>query len=244
MINLRILAVSLVVYLLASLNTASALAKPTLYEEASQNYEKKNFEAARDQFLKVVKNQPKSFQAHFQLANCYTQLKEFKKARQSYATCLTCKPDKETAGQAQNAIQFLDTYIANGGKMPAPASSWQPSSWNTSQSSGGRPSQSFTSASASNDEPDGVKFLRSHKSEIMAQGEREAKAVMDQSEKDIEDLKENGMYRFRDPDTGFRTRGAPPYMIEQIKKEAQQKANEIRKEAKRRADAIRIPGED
>jgi tetratricopeptide (TPR) repeat protein len=233
MISLRTLLVTSIV----SLSATSATAKPSLYDQASQNYEKQNFAAARDQFLKVVKSEPKSFKAQFQLANCYAQLKDFKKARATYATCLTCKPDKDTATLAQNAVQYLDAYMARAAQPQAPPSWQRPSAWGTSGTHS-------SPDSSSNSEPDQVKFLRAHKSEIMAQGEREAKAVTDQSEKDIEDLKENGMYRYRDPDTGYRTRGAPPYMIEQIKKEAKEKANEIRKEAKRRADAIRIPGED
>jgi tetratricopeptide (TPR) repeat protein len=242
LIPLMIPLVLLVLLITGDFTATCAVAKPSLYDEASKNYELQKFEVARDQFLKVVKNQPKSFQAHFQLANCYAQLKDFKKARVSYAACLTCKPDKETTARAQNAIQYLDAYIARGSQAPAQASSsWRTNPWNNS-SSGLRSNPSFSSTS--NQESDQIKFLRTHKSEIMAQGEREAKVVMDQADKDIEDLKENGMYRYRDPDTGFRARGAPPYMIEQIKKEAQEKASEIKKEAKRRADAIHIPGEE
>jgi tetratricopeptide (TPR) repeat protein len=244
LIPLMIPLVLLVLLSFSGFTATCAAAKPSLYEEASKNYELQKFEVARDQFLKVVKNQQKSFRARFQLANCYAQLKDFKKARESYAACLTCKPDKETTARAQNAIQYLDAYMARGSQAPAQASSsWRTNSWNSS-SSGLRSNPSSSSTSTTNQEPDQIKFLRTHKSEIMAQGEREAKVVMDQADKDIEDLKENGMYRYRDPDTGFRARGAPPYMIEQIKKEAQEKANEIKKEAKRRADAIHIPGEE
>ena len=60
-----------------------------VYDKACAEYTKGDYKAAKDDFLSASKQNPKNWQALYQLANCYVQLKDFTNAKKSYADCLT-----------------------------------------------------------------------------------------------------------------------------------------------------------
>lgn len=202
------------------------------YSQGTADYAVGYFVGAKLHFIKAAAAKPKSWQAHYQLANTYIQLKDSANAKKSYLKCVACNPPADTKANCQRAI----AYIASNPTLAAPAAAapvYRPSMY----SSGTR----STSTSASTTAPAGSSGgdgKEAQRAKIMQAAEAEIAKMRAEEEVRLKEMEANANQMFRYPDGTVKT-GLSTEEEAAFKKEVEQKASAIRENARRRADSIR-----
>lgn len=201
------------------------------YSQGTADYAVGYFVGAKLHFIKAAAAKPKSWQAHYQLANTYIQLKDSANAKKSYLKCIACNPPADTKAHCQRAI----AYIASNPTLAAPAAAapvYRPSMY----TSGTRPSStSSTTASAGTGGGDDKEERRA---KIMQTAEAEIAKMRTEEEVRLKEMEANANQMYRHAD-GTVKPGLSTEEEAAFKKEVEQKASAIRENARRRAESIR-----
>jgi tetratricopeptide (TPR) repeat protein len=201
------------------------------YSQGTADYAVGYFVGAKLHFIKAAAAKPKSWQAHYQLANTYIQLKDSANAKKSYLKCIACNPPADTKANCQKAI----AYIASNPTLAAPAAAapvYRPSMY----SSGTRSSSTTSTApSVGSSGSDGKEAQRA---KIMQAAEAEIAKMRAEEEVRLKEMEANSNERYRQADGTVKT-GLSTEEEAAFKKEVEQKASAIRENARRRADSIR-----
>jgi len=225
----RFAAVSTVAALLAS--AAPALADA--YSDGTASYAAGNFAKAKAQFMKAIAAKPKSWQAHYQLANTYVQLKEAGNAKTSYTKCISLAPPPDIKANCTSAI----SYIAGNPALTAPA---------VPAARPKRQSQAHTSSSgagtADDDSDDGgngaPNSVEARRAAVLQEGEAEIARMREHENEKLKDAEAGGNQRYITHD-GQEVMGLTPEDKAAMEKEIERKAAEIRDRYKRKAASIR-----
>lgn len=78
------------------------------YSEGTAAYTSGNFAAAKAHFIKATQAKPKQWEAHYQLANTYVQLKDSASAKASYQKCINLNPPADVKGMCTNALAVIE----------------------------------------------------------------------------------------------------------------------------------------
>ncbi len=201
------------------------------YSQGTADYAVGYFVGAKLHFIKAAAAKPKSWQAHYQLANTYIQLKDSANAKKSYLKCIACNPPADTKANCQRAL----AYIASNPTLAAPAAAapvYRPSMYSSGTTSS---STSSTTESAGASGSDGKEAQRA---KIMQAAEAEIAKMRAAEEVRLKEMEANSNQMFRHDD-GTVSPGLSQEDHAAFKKEVEQKATAIRENAKRRADSIR-----
>lgn len=196
------------------------------YSDGTASYAAGNFAKAKEQFAKAIVAKPKSWQAHYQLANTYMQLKDSANAKKSYAKCLTCSPPADIKGNCVTAI----AYIATNPTLAAPAAAApRPQPYTPKYSS------SAETASGSGGGDSGVEARRAA---ILQQGEAEIAKMREHENEKLKEAEASGNQRYLTHD-GQEVMGLTREDRAAMEKEIERKAAEIRDLYKRKAQSVR-----
>lgn len=199
------------------------------YSQGTDSYAAGNFIKAKGHFAKAVVAKPKSWQAHYQLANTFVQLKDSANAKKSYLKCLASNPPADVKANCERAI----AYIASNPTLTAPAAAapvYRPSMY----SSGTRStSDSSTAGSADPNEK-----LEEQRSRIMQEAEAQVVKMRAEEEIRLKEMEANANQMWRHPD-GTVKNGLSNEEEAAFRKEVEQKAAQIKANARRRADNVR-----
>lgn len=201
------------------------------YSQGTADYAVGYFVGAKLHFIKAAAAKPKSWQAHYQLANTYIQLKDSANAKKSYLKCIACNPPADTKANCQKAI----AYIASNPTLAAPAAAapvYRPSMY----SSGTR--SSSTTSTAPSVGSSGTDGKEAQRAKIMQAAEAEIAKMRAEEEVRLKEMEANSNERYRQADGTVKT-GLSTEEEAAFKKEVEQKASAIRENARRRADSIR-----
>lgn len=199
------------------------------YSQGTDSYAADNFIKAKGHFAKAVVAKPKSWQAHYQLANTYVQLKDSANAKKSYVKCLASNPPADIKANCERAV----AYIASNPTLTAPAAAapvYRPSMY----SSGTR----STSGSSSTASADPNEKIEEQRSRIMQEAEAQIVKMRAEEEIRLKEMEANANQMWRHPDGTVRN-GLSNEEEAAFKKEVEQKAAEIKANARRRADNVR-----
>ncbi len=200
------------------------------YSQGTADYAVGYFVGAKLHFIKAAAAKPKSWQAHYQLANTYIQLKDSANAKKSYLKCIACKPPADTKANCERAI----AYIASNPTLAAPAAAapvYRPSMYSSGSGSASTSASSST-GSGGGDHKEG------EKAKIMQAAEAEIAKMRAAEEVRLKEMEANSNQMYRSDD-GTVHPGLSQEEHAAFKKEVEQKATYIRENAKRRADSIR-----
>lgn len=204
---------------------ASAPAFADAYSDATASYAAGNFAKAKDQFLKATVAKPTSWQAHYQLANTYMQLKDSANAKKSYAKCLSNSPPADIKANCQTAI----SYIATNPKLTAPApAAPRPQPY----------TPSYSSPSATSADAGGGSDIEAKRAAIMQEGEAEIARMREQENEKLKEAEANGNQRYITHD-GNEVMGLTREDKATMEKEIERKAAEIRDRYRRKAASVR-----
>jgi tetratricopeptide (TPR) repeat protein len=197
------------------------------YQAGCKYYASGNWQAAKSAFQQVIRKDPKSYKAQYQLANTLIQLKDYASAAQAYKACLMCNPDPLTAQNCRRAQAFLMQPQALPGagsgshaSVPLPPPPFAPNKM------------------AEREKTDQEKQADARKEEIMNEAEKQAKQIRDQAKQELTDLEQNGNYWVRDAQTGEVRTGVPSQIGQDIMREAEEKASRLLEEARRHCASI------
>lgn len=204
------------------------------YSQGTSDYAAGNFAKAKEHLVKATAAKPKSWQAHYQLANTYVQLKESANAKKSYGKCLSCNPPADIKANCERAM----SYITSNPSLTAPAAAApRPSMY----SSGTRSSASSTSVSTSS----GSGAVDPHASQkdaakqrIMAEAEAQIAKMKAEEDERHREMVAGANQVYRNPD-GSVTTGLSSEEEAAFQKEVEQKAAAIRESARRRAESVK-----
>lgn len=195
------------------------------YSDGTASYAGGNFAKAKDQFVKATAAKPKSWQAHYQLANTYMQLKDSANAKKSYAKCISCSPPADIKANCQTAISYIAT---NPTLTPPAAAAPRPQPYTPSYSS---PSQTASDG-------DNSSAVEAKRAAILQEGEAEIAKMREHENEKLKEAEANGNQRYLTHD-GQEVMGLPREDKAAMEKEIERKAAEIRDRYKRRAASIR-----
>ena len=210
---------------LIALTGVCAPALADAYSDGTASYAAGNFAKAKDQFVKATVAKPKSWQAHYQLANTYMQLKDSANAKKSYAKCVSCSPPADIKANCQTAIAYIAT---NPTLTPPAAAAPRPQPYT--------PSYSSPSPTASNG--DNASAVEAKRAAILQEGEAEIAKMREHENEKLKEAEANGNQRYITHD-GQEVMGLPREDKAAMEKEIERKASEIRDRYKRRAASIR-----
>ncbi len=199
------------------------------YSQGTESYAVGNFIKAKQHFAKAVAAKPKSWQAHYQLANTLIQLKDSANAKKSYLKCLASNPPADTRAHCERAI----AYIASNPTLAAPAAAapvYRPSMYTSGTRSS---SASTTSAPADPNEK-----IEEQRSRIMQEAEAQIVKMRAEEEVRLKEMEANANQMWRHAD-GTVKNGLSSEEEAAFRKEVEQKAAEIKANARRRADNVR-----
>lgn len=196
------------------------------YSQGSQSYAAGNFSSAKEHFMKAVLAKPKSWQAHYQLANTFVQLKDSANAKKSYMKCLTCQPPADVKTNCAKALAFI---ASNPALTPPKAAAYRPS---LNQS----PNRSSSSTEAASENAQGA--LEDRRARIMQEAEAEIAKMRAEEEARFKQMEANSNQVFRNAD-GSRSTGLSEEEEDAFHKEVEAKAAAIRERAKRHAASVR-----
>ncbi|MFN8552411.1 MAG: hypothetical protein U0103_13125 [Candidatus Obscuribacterales bacterium] len=218
----------------ASTLAGVVFAAPSLADEYAQGaaaYSAGDFSGAKAHLIKATQAKPKSWQAHYQLANTYVQLKDSANAKMSYQKCIANNPPADIK---TNCITAL-SYIGTNPKLTAPVAPTPP-----------RPVQMIapkqaTASDSTSDEPSEHTVnadLEARRAKIIAEGEAEVTRMKQQEKEKQEEAEANANQRYIYPDGTVKTSLSTEEMA-QMQREIDQKASQIRDRARRKAEALR-----
>lgn len=180
------------------------------YGQGCQLYKNGNYSAALNDFLRAEAAYPRNPVVHYQLANTYLQLHRRSEAKEEYSRCLSLRPDATTASYCQKMMD----YLSGGG------------------SSSNTPARAAISKGASDVPPPINDPLASRKEEIMRKAQEEANAIRADADRQIREMSDNTNQRIYNVQTGELATGISTAQSEQIKSEAEEKANRILEQAR------------
>jgi hypothetical protein len=210
---------------LASLTAAAPALADDTFASAQAVYAQGDYVAAKVQFLQLIKANP-TWQAYYQLANCYVQIKDAKGAVKAYQDCLSLKPPAETKKMCDQALQ----YLAKNSLAPAPA-----------------PPAAAAKPAAPEAAPPGQQAPSPRQQALMAQRERileeakkQADAIRAQAKTELEEEQANSNQRYIYPDGTVHT-DIDPAVSARIQGDAETRAQRVMDDARRRADSLTSP---
>ncbi len=211
------------------------------YSQGASQYAAGDYAGAKSHLLKATRAKPKSWQAHYQLANTYVQLKDSASAKNSYLKCIACHPPADIKTNCTTAL----SYIASNPKLTAPVASAaavsRPVQMITpSQSTGTSSASSSTSSSTSTStsEPGVSADLAARRARIIKDGEDEVTRMKAQEKDRQQEMEANSNQRYIYPDGTVKTAMSQDEQV-QLQRDMEQKAAAIRERAKRRAADLR-----
>lgn len=210
------------------------LAAPGLADEYAQGaaaYSSGDFAGAKTHLIKATQAKPKSWQAYYQLANTYVQLKDSVNAKASYQKCIASNPPADIKTNCTNAL----SYIASNPKLTAPAAPTPP---RPVQIIAPKKSTEIESSSDDSSEHPGNSDLEARRAKIIAEGEAEVNRMKQQEKEKMEEAEANANQRYIYPDGTVKTSLSNDEMA-QIQREIEQKAAQIRDRARRKAESLR-----
>jgi tetratricopeptide (TPR) repeat protein len=219
---------------LAGFVACTASSSADEYSQGANQYSTGDYAGAKSHLLKATRAKPKSWQAYYQLANTYVQLKDSASAKNSYLKCIACHPPADIKTNCTTAL----SYIASNPKLTAPAAPYvsRPVQMIAPKQSTATSSTSTTSTSTS--EAAVNPELAARRARIIQDGEDEVTRMKAQEKERQQDMEANANQRYRYPDGTVKTSMSPEDEV-QLQREVEQKAAAIRDRAKRRAADVR-----
>jgi tetratricopeptide (TPR) repeat protein len=204
------------------------------YDQGSALYSAGNFAGAKAHLIKATQTKPKSWKAHYQLANTYVQLKDSAKAKLSYQKCLANNPPADIKANCTTAL----TYIASNPSLAAPVAATPPVAPRQVQMIAPKQSSTPEPSAGGESEPAVNPELAARRARIMKEAEEDLTKLKAQEKERHDELEANANQRYRLPDGTVK-----PMLSTQeeadFQKELEQKASVIRERAKRRAAELR-----
>ncbi|MBS1953600.1 MAG: tetratricopeptide repeat protein [Cyanobacteria bacterium SZAS-4] len=208
------------------------------YATGASAYCAGDFAAAKTHFIKAAKAKPKSWQAHYQLANTYVQLKDSASAKASYLKCIASRPPADIQSNCKSALAYIATnpkLIAPAAVAPARASQTVPRV--APKQSGDLESTASTTGGDSRD-PAVSPDLALRRARILQDGEAEVNRMKAQEKEKQADAEANSNQRYIQVDGTIKT-SLSTEELAQMQREVEQKATAIREQYKRKAAALR-----
>lgn len=201
------------------------------YKLGSASYAQGNFPLAKTQLAKATMLTPKSWKAHYELANTFVALKNSGAAKMSYQKCLTCNPPEDIKKRCKDAISYISTNPTL--KAPDPVAVPITVQLVTPRASA---SPSGTTASTGAD-PAVNADLEARKARILADASASAERLRKEQKERLDELESSSNQRYLYPDGTIKT-SADPEQERAVKREYETKINAIMEDAKRRAAAL------
>lgn len=195
------------------------------YSDGAAQYSVGNYAAAKIHLLKATAAKPKSWQAHYQLANTFVALKDSASAKRSYDKCISCNPPADIRENCQRAI----IYMVSNPKLTAPAAA--PVSLRSYSSGKGTSSAHDTGSSPSSD-------VEARRSQVLVETEAEIVKMKEQEKHRLEEMHNNANETWIHPDGAIK-QGLSPEAEKAFNKEVEEKAAAMREQGKRRAASFR-----
>lgn len=211
---------------------------PSLADSLSNGaaaYAARNYPTAKLNFIKATQLKPKSWQAHYQLANTYVALKDSANAKLSYQKCISCHPPDDIKANCTNAI----SYIAGNPKLTAPVVAEPPRpvqmiSPKSPVSSGPPPAITGDAAADPGVKPE----IAAMRARAIKEGEDDITKMKAQEKERHDEMEANSSQRFLMPDGSIKYKLTDQEEA-QFQKDVEAKATAIRDRAKRKAESIR-----
>ncbi len=186
------------------------------YSQGCLYYKSGNYNAALSSFLRAEAAYPNNAVVHYQLGNTFLQMHRRSEAKEEYQKCMTLRPDPTTASYCTKMIDYLAG--SSGGSS-------------ISKSSGSeKPARDPAAPPPIND------GLAARKEEILRKAQTEANAIRAEADKTIREMSENTNQRVYDTQSGELKTGIGSVQAEQIKADAEERANKILEQARDKAD--------
>lgn len=198
------------------------------YNDGAAQYSAGNYAAAKKHFIGAVAAKPKSWQAHYQLANTFVALKDSENAKRSYVKCLSSNPPADIRANCERAV----AYIASNPKLitpvaaPVAVSKRLYSSGTTATAN--QPSSGSTPASN----------VEAKRAQIMQEAEAEIAKFKEHEKQRLEELHNNSNEIWRHSDGSIKA-GLSAEDEKAFNRSVEEKAAAMREEAKRRASSYR-----
>lgn len=234
---------SRLIYILsaATLTTFVLSTQPSSADEYAMGaaaYSAGDFAGAKTHLIKAAKAKPKSWQAQYQLANTYVQLKDSADAKTSYLKCIANHPPADIQTNCKTAL----SYIATNPKLIAPAAvaaprPAQPVQMVTPRQSADSNSTASTAGGDSGEaqvSPD----LALRRARVIQDGEAEVNRMKAQEKEKQAEAEANANQRYIYPDGSVKT-SLSTEELAQMQREVEQKASAIRERARKKAAALR-----
>ncbi len=220
----------------ASLATFVLATQPSSADEYAKGaaaYSAGDFAGAKTHLIKAAQAKPKSWQAHYQLANAYVQLKDSTAAKASYQKCIANHPPADIQAHCTTAL----SYIASNPKLTAPVAVAAPRPVQVVA-----PKQSIDSSASTaggdSGEPGVSADLAMRRARVLQDGETEVARMKAQEKERQADVESNANQRYIYPDGTVKT-SLSSEEIAQMQREVEQKAAAIRDRAKRKSQDLR-----
>ena len=200
-----------------------------VYDKACAEYTKGDYKAAKDDFLSASKQNPKNWQALYQLANCYVQLKDFTNAKKSYADCLTLGPSQDIQQYCEKAIVSLSSGTAT---VQTKTDKKDAATISTTSKTSGNAHDADNKSEAVNP------IIEQQRAKILTDAQQQADRIRAEATRQLEEAKANSNQRYKYPD-GSTGLDVDPEITARINGEAEERARKIMEDATRRASALR-----
>ncbi len=202
------------------------------YAKGAAAYAAGDFAGAKAHLISAAKAKPKSWQAHYQLANTYVQLKDSAAAKASYLKCIGNRPPADITTNCKTAL----SYIATNPKLTAPVAVAAP---RPVQMVAPKQSAESTTSTASGDsgEPAVSADLAMRRARVIQDGEAEVTRMKAQEKEKQTEAEANANQRYIYADGSTKTSLSSEEMA-QMQREVEQKAAVIRERAKKKAASL------
>jgi tetratricopeptide (TPR) repeat protein len=226
---------SLLAATLAMLVVCTAPSSADEYSQGASKYTAGDYAGAKSHLIKASLAKPRSWQAHYQLANTYVQLKDSANAKKSYLKCIACHPPADIKTNCTTAL----TYITSNPRLTAPVASApaasRPVQMIMPKQATATPSTSIsTSTSTSTSTPAVSADLTARRARIIQDGEEEVTKMKAQEKERQQEMENNSNQRYVLPDGSVRPQLSQDEQV-QLQRDVEQKSAAIRDRAKRRA---------
>ncbi|MBC8000284.1 MAG: hypothetical protein IAF58_20175 [Leptolyngbya sp.] len=195
------------------------------YSDGAAQYSAGNYSGAKIHLMKATVAKPKSWQAHYQLANTLVALKDSASAKRSYSKCLACNPPADIRENCQRAI----IYMNSNPKLAAPAAA-QVSLRSYSSGKGDSSAHDTGSSPSIN--------VESRRSQVLVETEADIVKMKEQEKHRLEEMHNNANETWIHPDGAIK-QGLSPEAEKAFNKEVEEKAAAMREQGKRRAASFR-----
>jgi len=212
-------------------------------DEGIKLYQAGDYNKARFSFEKAVSENPKSWQAHYYLANIYLALGKYASAKYEYSTCERVTTNAAVKQRCQAGLEQVSKRSASqstgGSSSTASTAGGESDDKPAGKEKSGKIEGGDTKSSAKSDSGSAPKSASDRRrDEILKKAKDDCAAIKKAAKEQIDSEKANSNQFVYGAD-GSRSLGIPEEREKEIMQEAENKCKRIMEEAERNAKSVR-----